>query len=79
MRLARHIRVRYPAWMWIKATEHDGQVIWLNMALARSMVRVVDAGADAKTVIAFDEADQITVRELPEDLIAKANADPSSD
>jgi hypothetical protein len=58
--------------MWVKATDYTGQVIWLNMALARSIVRVVDVGTDARTIVCFDEADQHTVRELPEDLIAKA-------
>jgi len=61
--------------MWIKATETSGNVVWLNLALARSIVRLAYEtanGYDAKTVIVFDSSEQWTVIEKPEVLLAFA-------
>lgn len=60
--------------IWVRARDFEGNFVWLNMALVRSIVRPVDAlpgGNEAKTVVCFDEADQITVHETPEFLIAE--------
>jgi hypothetical protein len=61
--------------MWTRATESGGNVVWLNLALARSIVRLAYEtadGYDAKTVIVFDSAEQWTVTEKPETLLAFA-------
>ena len=61
--------------MWTKATEFSGNVVWLKSALARSIVRLAyetPNGYDAKTVIVFDLAEQWTVIEKPEVLLAFA-------
>jgi hypothetical protein len=69
--------------MWAKATELNGNIVWLNLALARSIVRLAYEtanGYDAKTVIVFDANEQWTVIERPETLLAYAGAHiPRSD
>jgi hypothetical protein len=63
--------------MWTKATELNGNIVWLNLALARSIVRIAyetPNGYDAKTVVVFDAAEQWTVIERPETLLAFAGA-----
>jgi len=63
--------------MWAKATELNGNIVWLNLALARSIVRIAYEtanGYDAKTVVLFDAAEQWTVIERPEALLAFAAA-----
>jgi hypothetical protein len=60
---------------WVKARDDSGNFIWPNMALVRSLVRVVDAlpnDPEAKTVVCFDEADTHTVHETPEYLIGES-------
>jgi hypothetical protein len=69
--------VRLAMAMWTRATEFGGNVVWLNLALARSIVRLAYEtadGYDAKTVIVFDSAEQWTVTEKPEALLAFAAA-----
>ena len=63
--------------MWAKATELNGNIVWLNLALARSIVRLAYEtanGYDAKTVIVFDSNEQWTVIERPETLLAYVGA-----
>jgi hypothetical protein len=61
--------------MWVNAHDFQGNILHLNLALARSITRTaVDAadGIAAKTVIVFDETDQHTVHETPEELMTAA-------
>jgi hypothetical protein len=64
--------------MWTKATELNGNIVWLNLALARSIVRLAYEGPKgkygAKTVVVFDAAEQWTVVERPEVLLSFAGA-----
>jgi hypothetical protein len=63
--------------MWTRATELSGNVVWLNLSLARSIVRLAYEtahGYGAKTVVVFDSSEQWTVIEKPEVLLAAAEA-----
>jgi hypothetical protein len=64
--------------MWTKATELNGNIVWLNLALARSIVRLAyeepKGKYGAKTVVVFDAAEQWTVVERPEVLLSFASA-----
>lgn len=53
----------------MKATEAvEGTEVYLNLALARSI-----KGIKEGTIVQFDEADQWTVKEEPEVLLARLN------
>lgn len=55
--------------MWVKATEATGGgEVYLNLSLARSI-----KGIKEGTIVQFDEADQWTVKEEPELLLATMN------
>ena len=67
--------------MWVKARDFQGNFIWLNVALARTIERTVDdpaRGAEAMTIISFDEAHQQTVHETPEELLAAILTPPGT-
>ncbi len=64
--------------MWTKATELNGNIVWLNLALARSIVRLAyeepKGKYGARTVVVFDATEQWTVIERPEVLLSFASA-----
>ena len=65
--------------MWTRATELSGNVVWLNLSLARSIIRLAYETANgygAKTVIVFDSSEQWTVIEKPEALLAAVEPAP---
>ena len=60
--------------MWVKATDLDGNTVWLNMLQARFVV----AGEDGGSAVMFGEDDGLDVREEPEQLVRGETRWPST-
>ena len=68
---------------WAKARQFDRRAVWLNLALARSVVAIPDEGvgsAEATTVVTFgaqelrDSTEYSLIFEQPEDLIGRTGS-----
>lgn len=53
---------------WVKVTELDGDVLWVNMKMVHCML-VRDGGT---TVLQYMDGEEIHVRETPEVILANA-------
>ena len=51
--------------MWVKATDLDGNPLWVNMLQARYVV----PGEDGGSAVVFGQEDAVDVREEPEQLV----------
>lgn len=58
--------------LWVRATQVHGDVIWLNLALARTIARTrIDGAVAPSTVVEFGRHDRYMVQEPPEMLLGR--------